>query len=358
MAARGVAVEVAPVDAGLCVVVVDRFLGWVEKRKSARTYEWYRRHLRNFAAAIPRSLAVADLRPHHVTRVIDARDDWSPSSKHGFARCFQRAFRWAMQEGLIDRSPVAGLIKPAAEARDVVISAAEYAAILGVVRGPNLRDLIIAAWETGARPRELVTVEARHVQVEHGRWVFPRKQTKGKRQPRAVYLTPAALEVTRRRMEAHPDGPIFRNADGRPWHRWAINCAFVRIRAALGRKAMEERGIVVEAPPRFRKAAVAAGELAAARAEQGARLKARRAKINKLALENAPGYKLRSFRHTFGDRMLKAGVDPITVANLMGHKNLAMLANVYSHLSQDSDYLRQALSRGEVGPSDDATRGG
>lgn len=347
MTARGVEVEVAPVDASLCVVVVDQFLGWVEKRKSPRTYEWYRRHLRNLAAAIPRSLAVADLKPNHVTRIIDAHDGWSPSSKHGFAGCVQRAFRWAVQEGLINRSPVAGLVKPESEARDVVISAAEYAAILGVVRESNLRDLIVAAWETGARPRELVTVEARHVQLEHGRWVFPKKQAKGKRQPRAVYLTAAALEITRGRMEAHPAGPIFRNADGRPWHRWAINCAFARTRVALGRKAMQERGIAVEELPRFRKSRVAAGELAAAKAEQAALLKARRAKIARLALENAPAYNLGAFRHSFGDRMLKAGVDPISVANLLGHRNLAMLANTYSHLNQDPAYLRDALTRGK-----------
>lgn len=114
--------EPAPPIAGAPVVAVfDQFLDWVGRRKSPRTFEWYQRYLQNFAAALPRDLKVGQLRPNHVTRIVDAHDDWSPSNKHGFARCVQRASRWAAQEGLIDRSPVSGLVKTESEARDVVI---------------------------------------------------------------------------------------------------------------------------------------------------------------------------------------------------------------------------------------------
>ncbi|CAN5673054.1 hypothetical protein BH23PLA1_BH23PLA1_21140 [soil metagenome] len=247
------------VTSDLVVSVVDQFLDWVQRRKAPRTYEWYQRHLQNLAKGLPNGLTVRALKPHHVTAIIDAHDEeWSPSSKHGFARCATRAFRWATQEGLIDRSPLAGLVKPEPESRDIVIGEDEYAKVIEAVKEPNFRDLLVTAWETGARPMELVTVEARHVDLANGRWVFPKKQAKGKRQPRAVYLTPLALEITRRQMELHPEGPMFRNSDGEPWHRWAVNCAFVRLKKTTGRK------------------------------------------LN-----------LGAFRHTFGDRALKRGVDPI-----------------------------------------------
>lgn len=339
--------EPAPPVAGtLAVAVVDQFLDWVARRKSPRTFEWYRRHLQNFAAALPGDLKVGQLRPNHVTRIVDAHDDWSPSTKHGLARCVQRAFRWAAQEGLIERSPVSGLVKPEPEARDAVIGDEEYAAILEVVREPNFRDLLVAAWETGARPRELITVEARHVQLDRGRWVFPKKQAKGKKLPRAVYLTDAALEITRRRMLAHPSGPLFRNSDGEPWHRWSINCAFIRLRRALGKRLLTEG---IPKLPRFRKAGIEPERLAEARAEHEAAVRGRRKTLARMALEKGPVYCLGSFRHTFGDRALKNGVDPITVANLMGHRNLAMLANTYSHLNQDGDYLREAARRAKGG---------
>jgi integrase len=338
------------VQADLVLAVIEQFLEWVERRKAPRTYEWYRRHLEAFAKAIPRTLPVAKLKPNHVTQIIDAHDEWSPSTKHGFARCVQRAFRWAADEGIIGRSPLIGLTKPEPEERDIVISAEEYAAILDVVKEPNLRDLIVTAWETGARPRELCIVEAKHVQLDQRRWVFPKKQAKGKKKPRAVYLTDTALEISRRLVEANPKGALYRNSDGEPWNRWSINCAFVRIRTALGRRAMKEKGISVDPLPRFKKSKVGADRLSEARAAHQEALKDRRKQIAKLALENAPPYNLGAFRHSFGDRLLKAGVDPITVANLLGHKNLAMLANTYSHLNQDPEYLREQARR--------ATRGG
>ena len=334
-----------PVEADLAVAVVDQFLDWVQRRKAPRTYEWYRRHLQNLARGLPTGLTVADLKPRHVDAIVDARDDWSASTRHAFARCAQRAFRWAAQQGLIARSPIADLVKAEPEAREIVISAEEYAAILDVVREPNLRDLIVAAWETGARPRELITVEARFVELPKARWVFPRKKAKGKKRTRAVYLSDTALEITRRRMAAHPTGPLFTNSAGEPWTRWSVNNAFIRIRRALGRRVMAEKGIDVPKLPRLRKAAIEPGNLAQTRAQQKAALAGRRKEIARLALEHGPEYHLGAFRHSFADRLLKAGVDPITVANLMGHRNLAMLANVYSHLNQDEEYLRDALGK-------------
>jgi integrase len=217
------------VSSDLVVVVIDQFLDWVERSKAPRTYEWYRRHLQNFASAIPKGLQVASLKPNHVTQVIDSHAKWSPSTKHGFARCVQRAFRWAADEGLIASTPLAGLTKPEAEARDIVISEEEYEQIPTAVNEPNFRDLLIVAFETGARPRELRIVEALHVQIEQGRWVFPRKQAKGKRQPRVIYLTDKAMEITKGLMKVHPQGPLFRNSRGDPWNRWSISLASDRL---------------------------------------------------------------------------------------------------------------------------------
>lgn len=152
------------------------------------------------------------------------------------------------------------------------------------------------------------------------------------------------MEITKRLMAGHPSGPLFRNSNGKPWYRWSIDCAFGRLRLALGKRVMKERGLKLR-PPRFRKSKLAPAEIASARADQEAKLAERRKQVVRLALEHVPAYKLGSFRHTLGDRALKRGVDPNTVASLMGHRNLAVLANTYSHLSQDASYLREAAMR-------------
>jgi integrase len=195
-----------PADCSLAVGVIDAFLEWVKLNKSPRTYEWYLRHCQAFARSIPRHLSVGQLKPHHVTALLNKHPKWSSTTKNGLCRAVQRAFRWAEKEELIVRSPVAHLEKPKCKRREVVITPPEFAEILSSFQSTAVRDLLETAWETGARPQELTTVEARHFDPRRGRWVFPAEESKGKEHPRVVYLNERALEITRRRMLRYPKG--------------------------------------------------------------------------------------------------------------------------------------------------------
>ena len=43
--------------------------------------------------------------------------------------------------------------------------------------------------------------------------------------------------------------------------------------------------------------------------------------------------------------MLKNGVDPLTVAELLGHTDLKMLMETYQHVSQDFEYIQQQVAK-------------
>ena len=43
------------------------------------------------------------------------------------------------------------------------------------------------------------------------------------------HLTDRVLEITRRLMLAHPEGPMFRNSDGNPWCVSSVKCRFQRL---------------------------------------------------------------------------------------------------------------------------------
>jgi integrase len=135
-------------------------------------------------------------------------------------------------------------------------------------------------------------VEARHVDVQQGRWVFPKSEEKMNRTTRVVYLTDQALEITQRLVLAHPEGPLFRNTHGVQWTTDAVNCRFSSIAKKLGKK-----------------------------------------------------YCLYAIRHTWMNRLLTSGVDGLTVAILAGHADPSMLARTYQHLSQNPEYLRGALRK-------------
>jgi site-specific recombinase XerD len=42
---------------------------------------------------------------------------------------------------------------------------------------------------------------------------------------------------------------------------------------------------------------------------------------------------------------LENGVDPITVATIMGHKDLTQLMKTYQHIEKKKDHLRKAMTR-------------
>ena len=69
----------------------------------------------------------------------------------------------------------------------------------------------------------------------------------------------------------------------------------------------------------------------------------RRERIAELAREHGTKWCLYHFRHSFATRMLEAGTDALTVSALLGHADGAMLAKVYSHLSKNVAYLRDAV---------------
>jgi site-specific recombinase XerD len=48
-------------------------------------------------------------------------------------------------------------------------------------------------------------------------------------------------------------------------------------------------------------------------------------------------------RHTWATNRLLAGVDPFTVAVLMGHRDTTVAARVYQHLKAVPEHLHDAL---------------
>jgi hypothetical protein len=121
------------------VAIIDVFLEWCQKNLAPRTYEWYRDRDQLFVKSIPPDLLVSELKPYHLQRWIDAHPNWSPGSKRNGCRAVQRAMRWAEEQGLIDRSPLAHFKKPPQGRRDVVVSTEEFERILGCTRDRDFR---------------------------------------------------------------------------------------------------------------------------------------------------------------------------------------------------------------------------
>jgi integrase len=329
----------------LAAEILDAFLDWCSQHRAKRTYHHERENIQRLAERLPEGLTVEDMKPFHVTRAMADFPHRSNNTKHDFISVAKRAFSWAVDEELIERSPIERMKKPAREARDVVISPEEYASVVETIREPNFRDLIELSWETGARVQELRKIEARYLDLKTDRVVFPPKQSKGKKYHRVIYLTDRAKEILSRLATEHPRGPILTNSEGASWTKDAINCAFCRLQLALGRKAITEQGLLPPRPPRFKKGGIEADKIAAAHKEHRALIKKWQKDEVTLARELGTKYHLSAFRKGFATEALKAGVDTVTVAHLLGHRDASMVSRVYGHVQQDPEHMAAAAKR-------------
>jgi hypothetical protein len=112
------------------VEVLDAFLEWAEHNGTPRTFAWRKENLETFARSIPRNLTVSQLKPYHVTKEMNAHPTWGPDTRANFARCVQRAFRWARKQGLIGENPVEHVEKPGKSKREVFYTREEYDCLL------------------------------------------------------------------------------------------------------------------------------------------------------------------------------------------------------------------------------------
>ena len=280
------------------VAILEEFIDWCLKHREPRTVESYKERIQSFLNA-PRPQDASRKRSSSLppSAMVDAHENWNPGMKRGRISAVQRALNWAVKQGRLDKSPVAFMEKPPAGKRTNVISPELYQQILSLRKSQEFIDLITVTWETGCRPQEIWRVEARHLDGDGKRWVFPILEAKGKKKIRIVYLTDNAWKICQRLAKRHPTGKLFRNSQGRPWNRHSSSLVFGRMIKHLGKR-----------------------------------------------------YALVDLRHSFVQRSLKNGVDPVTLSFLMGHADTSMLAKVYAHLDQDAAHLQNALAKSNIKP--------
>ena len=340
------------------LAIFDVFLDWVSKHQAEATYEWYRQRLEAFANCrhLPDDVRSDELRPFHVQQFVDDMDV-ATCTKRNYVAAVKRAMKWAKQQGYIDDNPIVELEVPAAGKRDEVISEQAFSDLLEFVKDDPIRDLLVVSYQTGCRPQESLRVEARHVDQTHHRWVFSASEAKNKRLSRAVYLPSAAMEITERLARRYPAGRLFRNSRGKPWTTSAVNCAFIRLQIRMGLSILRSR---CDKPADRRRQYPWVDEAdveclvstlnpikqsGKKKTRSDLLLEARRKIAYADAKRVAPKYCLYILRHSWATNALERGVDPLTVAVLMGHKDPSTLAKVYQHRFLNPEGMLQQAER-------------
>jgi integrase len=268
-------------------LVADLFYEHACRESKPGTAEQYRIKLQSAVLSFGRVKA-ADLKPSHVSKWL-ARQEWSDGTRRGAIGAVKAALNHAVREGYLAASPLAHLARPAMPARTKILSDRERTLVLGRC-DEAFRDFVQALSETGCRVGEVCALAAADIRWEEGIAEIARKGRRERVVP--VYLTPAMLALCRRLARKNPEGPIFRNARGRPWTTNAVRCRFRRIR--------EQTGVEVTSHC-YRRSYITAG--------------------------------------------LERGVPIATMAELAGHSDIKTTMAHYNQLSQRREHLREQAEK-------------
>ncbi|MEM6434758.1 MAG: site-specific integrase [Cyanobacteria bacterium P01_D01_bin.115] len=247
---------------------------------------------------VPNTLRTSQLKPLDITQWLDANPTWKASGRRAAITAAKRALNWAVEQGVIDRNPIAAIKRPAMPRRTSTLTPEQRKLILDSAGDRPFRELLLAVQLSGVRRQEVRAVEARHFDAAKGTWVFPAAEHKtGARtgKPRVVFLPPSLVELCERLAKRWPEGPLFRNSQDSGWTSNAIRCRFKRLRNRLKGQLPDDLCLYL-------------------------------------------------YRHTYATDALENGLNPVTVAELLGHADAATLSRVYQHVADRHDHMSQVAA--------------
>lgn len=291
-------VQARPVESSALRVadVIEAFLAWAKLHRSAETlrnFEWYGQ---KFAERFGYIL-VTEVRPNHLTQFVDEHE-WGQTTQRNAKRSIYRALSWAAEEGIIPSNPLKGMRCPGALARQRAMTDAEFRSLLKGSRH-DFKVFLFSLRMTGCRPKEARTLT--WGMVLEDRWVLTMHKTAHKTErPRVVYLTPPMRKLMAVLRRKGGSEHVFLNRRNEPWTPNAVRLRIERLRKKMNLSS----------------------DLCAYHA-----------------------------RHAFGTAAVLNGVDPLSVAALLGHRDLTMVQKVYVHLAEEHDHLHHAAEQATRRPA-------
>ena len=279
-------------------VIGDEFLDYTHRHRKPKTYHVYRMHLEAFGN-LHGNVVVKDLKPHHVDAVLKLHPDWSKSTIRGFMVCILSCLNWSVKQGFTTFNPLSkrlAIPKIVSRGKESIISPEDYEKMMAHAL-PSLRDFLVACRNTGTRPILVATVTAKHFHEDAECWVFDEHKTDDSGELLVVHLNDTMMDLTRKLVALHPEGPLFRNSRGNQWTDTAWGKAMSGLRKTLKKHDVKitGRGIMY------------------------------------------------GFRHSYATDLLTEGVPDAHAAALLGHKSTVMIHKHYSHIASKTKTLKAHL---------------
>ncbi len=277
--------------------LIERFRKWSKDEHTASTQEWYNGHLDSLLDFRSyKKLQAAELKPSHVSAWVSSRK-LGQSTRRGAITVVKSLYSFAEKNCSIRNDPIRHMPRPAMLRRSAATTE-QRSRITEAVRDEAFASYLLVITESGCRPGEAMKLTADMVQLAEGVIVFSGKTTGVTGHDRIIYMTDRLQSLLAKLMIERPTGSLLLNTDGNPWNRNAVRCRFRRLRAKL----------------------------------------------------NIKGVVAYSLRHAYVTDGLEAGVGIAQMAELAGHSDTKMISEVYSHLQERREHMREQAEKATKKP--------
>lgn len=275
--------------------------------QSDLTREKYLQKLKAYVLNEIGSLLLKDVTPITCQRVLNSKSDKSRATINDTYQMLRFIFKYAKINRFINSDPTENLAKPSGyyhPRRSLTISEERH--FLGVLNQHYVPLYFALMYYAGCRPSEASAVEMRDIVTQDGKQYLHIRGTKTKAADRYVPVVDGLAQLL-----PHGSSPfelLCKNQHGNPLNKdnkhraWAHLCRLMNI--DMGCKMYRNELL----PP----------------------------------FPLATDISAYSLRHTFCTNLQKRGVDIRTAQYLMGHADIAMTANIYTHV--DFELIEQAAA--------------
>lgn len=260
-------------------------------------YEWQMEH---YILSEIGDMKIKNVKPLHCQNVLNAIDDKSSSLIHKVKVQQSELFKKAVENGLISNNPAANITEPkGTKGSRRALTAKEEAAFLAAAKKHPHGLLYMFMWGCGCRPSEAENICGRDIVLKDDRLYLHIRGSKTRAADRYVPIPPEVADMLPEMLD--PFLPVCRTKEGNK----------ISVRRQRGSwKAMERLMNIELGCKTYRNQLLPPYPLA----------------------DDLCSYCL---RHTYCTNLARRGVDIRTAQRLMGHSDIRMTANIYSHVTID-----------------------
>lgn len=227
------------------VAVMQNYLDHVQAKQKPKTYRIRSGYLCSFRDHIEglglSSIVAEELEPFQITGWLATHPTWNQNTQRMAILSIRTCLNWAYKQGYIQTKVLKTMEVPREVYRgqEVVFSPEQRQLLIEHCTNECQKYVLIALYASGCRPGEICDLRAEDVDLSQTPPIWRVRSKATKANPtgiRPIALTSTLVTITKKLLEMHSSGPLFRNSSGTAWKPGLIDAFVYRVRKRVIKK--------------------------------------------------------------------------------------------------------------------------